>query len=41
MNQTHAAQRQMIPGYESDYVSDILQGLQKNHLGAKLMGSGV
>ena len=40
MNQTHAAQRQMIPGYESDYVSDILQGLQKNHLGAKLMGSG-
>jgi len=40
VTETHAAQKEMIPGYESDTVSDILKSLQKNHFGAKLMGAG-
>lgn len=40
VNKTHTAQKQMIPGYESDYASSILTDLQNQHFGAKLMGAG-
>ncbi len=40
VSQTHEAQKRMIPGYESDYASGILKGLNNNHFGAKLMGAG-
>ena len=40
LNETHEAQKNMIPGYESDYACDILKDLKINHFGAKLMGAG-
>ena len=40
LNQTHEAQKIMIPGYESDYAHHILKCLEPNHFGTKLMGAG-
>jgi len=40
INEVHEAQKEMIPGYESDYAFKILNGLKNNHMGTKLMGAG-
>lgn len=40
LNETHEAQKNMIPGYESDYSLNILKGIKNNHIGTKLMGAG-
>lgn len=40
LNSVHAAQKDMIPGYESEYSKPIIQSIKNNHLGVKLMGAG-
>lgn len=40
LNETHEAQKTMIPGYESDYARNILKNLESKHFGVKLMGAG-
>lgn len=40
VNETHSSQKQMIPGYESEYTSKIINQLKNDHMGVKLMGAG-
>ena len=40
INIIHNAQKNMIPGYESDFIRPIINEIQKNHFGAKIMGAG-
>ncbi|MDA7495694.1 adenylyltransferase/cytidyltransferase family protein [Verrucomicrobia bacterium] len=40
INIVHNTQKNMIPGYESDFIRPIINEIQKNHFGAKIMGAG-
>lgn len=40
LNETHEVQKNMIPGYESNYASNIINDIKIQHFGTKLMGAG-
>lgn len=40
INIIHNAQKNMIPGYESEFIKPIINKIKKNHFGAKIMGAG-
>ena len=40
INRVHDLQKQIIPGYESEYITSIIQQTKKQHLGCKIMGAG-
>ena len=40
INQVHNSQKNMIPGYESEEIKEIIARYKENHLGVKLMGAG-
>jgi cytidyltransferase-like protein len=40
INEVHENQKNMIPGYESQYAANIIEEIKERHLGVKLMGAG-
>lgn len=40
INFIHDAQKNMIPGHESEYIKPIIQDIKSRHYGAKVMGAG-